>query len=58
MKFDKNDITLLESLSEPEAVAYILFLQSERRRHERDIKFIDERIIKVCRRFGWTLDMR
>jgi hypothetical protein len=44
MKFDENDFTVIESLNKDEARAFIEFLLSERRRHLRDVKFIDERI--------------
>jgi len=53
VKFDKDDMTLIDSLNEEESRAFILFLLSERRRHLKDIEMLDDRIIKVCKRFGW-----
>jgi len=53
MKFDENDITDIETLeNEAEAKAYILFLESEKRRHVKDIFMISERIRAVKERFG------
>jgi hypothetical protein len=53
IKFDSEDMTLIESLNGEESRAFILFLLSERRRHLKDIEMLDDRIIKVCKRFGW-----
>ena len=52
MKFDENNITIVNSLNKEEASAYIKFLLSERARHEDDIRFIDERIKEVKKKFG------
>jgi hypothetical protein len=51
MEFDENDITIMESLTKEEAAAYIKFLQSEIRRHARDMIEIEEKIKEVERRF-------
>lgn len=51
MKFDKEDITIVDTLNKVEAKAYIEFLLSEKRRHIRDIEFIDKRIKEVKERF-------
>lgn len=51
MRFDKDDMTVIETLNKDEARAFILFLLSERRRHGRDIEFIDKRIAETKKRF-------
>lgn len=52
MKFDAQDITIMDSLNRAEAIAYIKFLKSERRRHEKDIWAIDDKIKEIRRRFN------
>jgi hypothetical protein len=52
MQFDEYDITIMDTLTLTEAIAYIKFLQSERRRHEKDIMKINETIREVARRFN------
>lgn len=58
MQFDKDDMTIIETLNEDEARAFIQFLLSERRRHGRDIVYIDKRIKETEERFKWNSDMR
>jgi hypothetical protein len=53
IKFDANDMTLIETLNEEESRAFILFLLSERRRHLKDISDIDDRIVELCEKFDW-----
>lgn len=51
MKFDKEDITIVDTLNKIEAKAYIKFLLSEKRRHLRDVEFIDKRVKEVRGKF-------
>jgi len=53
VEFDSDNITAVEKLNEAEAKAYILFLESEKCRHQEDITFIIRRINEVKQRFGW-----
>ena len=51
--FDSSNITVIAKLTKAEARAYILFLESEKRRHQEDMEFITRRVNEVKKRFGW-----
>ncbi len=50
MRFDEENKVLIKTLDEPEARAFVKFLQSEIARHEMDIENARELIEKVTRR--------
>ena len=52
IKFNKDDITDMNLLNKPEARAYIKFLESEKRRHLKDVEDIDKKITEVKKRFN------
>jgi hypothetical protein len=57
MEFNEEHKTKIESLNRAEAVAYILFLESELRRHQDDIRDIVQIIGHVKSKFGlWEDD--
>lgn len=44
IEFDKDDMTLWQRLDQKEAHAFVLFLESERRRHLRDVDEVTYKI--------------
>jgi hypothetical protein len=44
MEFDDRGFVVVETMNKEQAVAFIIFLETERLRHLKDITLIDERI--------------
>ena len=51
MLFDDNNFVVLDTMNQEQARAFILFLKSERRRHQKDIYDIDDKIELVEKKF-------
>lgn len=52
MKFDNDDKVIIETMNSVEASAFLKFLSSEVKRHQRDIDEAYKLMDKVCEHFG------
>ncbi|MCJ7828552.1 MAG: hypothetical protein MUP81_02295 [Dehalococcoidia bacterium] len=52
MQFSKDKFVKIETMNTVQAIAFIIFLGTERERHLKDVELIDKRIAETKKRFG------
>lgn len=52
MLFNKDKFVKIATMNKDQAIAFIVFLITERERHLKDVELIDKRIAETRKRFG------